>query len=108
MVMMIGCASLITKNEPNRSLMEIEIPTAQCSMCTAKIEKALNGVEGILKYKVELDNLKVKVKFNDEIISLDEIEILISGIGYQANDLPANPIAYNKLGMCCKLPRDRK
>ena len=105
-IMIFGCASLVSLNESNHILNEINIPTAQCGMCAAKIDKTLNGVDGILKYKVELDNLKVKVKFDNEKISLKEIETLISNVGYQANGLQADSLAYNKLDMCCKLPKD--
>ena len=105
---LVGCSAIISRNMPNHSLQEINLPTAQCGMCMARIDKALNGVDGILKYKVELDDLRVKVKYDTERITLQQIEQLISNVGYQANDLPANPEAYNKLDMCCKLPKDRK
>ena len=63
---LVGCSAIISRNVPNHSLQEINIPTAQCGMCVARIDKALNGVDGILKYKVELDVLKVKVKYDNE------------------------------------------
>ena len=77
-------------------------------MCVANIENALNGVDGILKYKVELETDQVKIKYNADMISLKGIEQLISKAGYQANNLPADVDAYNKLAMCCKLPKDRR
>ena len=86
---------------------EILIPTAQCNMCVANIENALNGVDGILKYKVELETDQVKIKYNADMISLKGIEQLISKAGYQANNSPADVDAYNKLAMCCRLPKDR-
>ena len=105
---LVGCSAIISRNVPNHSLQEITIPTAQCGMCVARIDKALNGVDGILKYKVELKSYKVKVKYNADKISLQSIEQLISKVGYQANNLPADVDAYNKLSMCCKLPKDRR
>ena len=105
---LVGCSAIISRNVPNHSLQEITIPTAQCGMCVAQIDKALNGVDGILKYKVELKSYKVKVKYNADKISLQSIEQLISKAGYQANNLPADIDAYNKLAMCCRLPKDRR
>lgn len=107
-VSLVGCSAIISRNVPNHSLQEIIIPTAQCGMCVARIDKALNDVDGILKYKVELDALKVKVKYDNNKISLHQIEQIISKTGYQANTIPADPEAYKKLDMCCRLPRDRK
>ena len=77
-------------------------------MCVANIENALNGIDGILKYKVELETNRVKVKYNTDKLSLQSIEQLISTAGYQANNSPANVDAYNKLAMCCRLPKDRR
>ena len=107
-VSLVGCSAIISRNVPIHSLQEITIPTAQCGMCVARIDKALNGVDGILKYKVELKYYKVKVKYNADKISLQSIEQLISKAGYQANNIPADVDAYNKLAMCCRLPKDRR
>ena len=77
-VCLVGCSAIISRNVSNHSLQEINIPTAQCGMCVARIDKVLNGIDGILKYKIELSDLKVKVKYD------------------------------NKLAMCCRLPKDRR
>ena len=109
MVLLYGCLSIINQNSANNiKIDEIIIPTAQCNMCVANIGNALNGVDGILKYKVELETDQVKIKYNTEMISLQAIEQLISKAGYQANNLPADIDAYNKLAMCCRLPKDRR
>ena len=109
MVLLYGCLSIISKNNTNNiKINEIIIPTAQCNMCVANIGNALNGVDGILKYKVELETDQVKIKYNADMISLKGIEQLISKAGYQANNLPADVDAYNKLAMCCRSPKDRR
>ena len=77
-------------------------------MCVANIENTLNGIDGIIKYKVELETYRVKVKYNTDKLSLQSIEQLISKAGYQANNSPADVDAYNKLAMCCRLPKDRR
>ena len=105
---LVGCSAIISREISNHSLKEINIPTAQCGMCVTRIDKALNGVDGILKYKVELDALKVKVKYDNNQISLQQIEQIISKTGYHANDVSADPEAYKKLAICCRLPKDRK
>ena len=107
-VSLVGCSAIISKNSPHHSLQEINIPSAQCNMCVARIDEALYGIDGILKYKVELDDLIVKVKYDNQKISLQQIETIISKTGYQANDVPADPDAYNKLDLCCRLPKDRQ
>ena len=107
-LLIVGCLSIKNQGKSNNlQIDEINIPTAQCNMCVANIENALNGIDGILKYKVELETYRVKVKFNTDKLSLQSIEQLISKAGYQANNLSADVDAYNKLAMCCRLPKDR-
>ena len=108
-VLLYGCLSVISqKSANNLKIDEILIPTSQCNMCVANIENALNSIDGILKYKVELETYRVKVKYNTDKLSLQSIEQLISKAGYQANNSPADVDAYNKLAMCCRLPKDRR
>ena len=108
-VLLYGCLSVISQNSANNlKIDEILIPTAQCNMCVANIENALNGIDGILKYKVELETYRVKIEYNTDKLSLQSIEKLISKAGYQANNYPADVDAYNKLAMCCRLPKDRR
>ena len=108
-VLLYGCLSVINKNSENNLIIdEILIPTAQCNICVANIENALSGIDGILKYKVELETYRVKVKCNTDKLSLQSIEQLISKAGYQANNSPADVDAYNKLAMCCRSPKDRR
>ena len=108
-VLLYGCASIINHNSTNNIKIEsIIIPTAQCSMCVTNIENALLEIDGIIKYKVELNSYKVKVQYNADKISLQGIEELISKTGYQANNIPADVEAYNRLQICCKLQKDRR
>ena len=108
MVLLYGCLSIINNNSSNKiKIDEINIPTAQCNMCVTNIENALNEIDGVIKYKVELETDQVKIKYNADMISLKGIEQLISKAGYQANNSPADVDAYNKLAMCCRLPKDR-
>ena len=107
-ILIVGCSSISNQGKSNNlQIDEINIPTTQCNMCVVNIENALNGIDGILKYKVELETYRVKVKFNTDKLSLQSIEQLISKAGYQANNLSADVDAYNKLAMCCRLPKDR-
>tara|TARA_B100001540_G_C15314867_1_gene420903 strand:+ start:188 stop:544 length:357 start_codon:yes stop_codon:yes gene_type:complete len=101
-----SCA--VNPNSSETIISNIALPTMQCGMCISNIENALNEVEGIDKIRVDLKKLNVKVKYNTEKISLQEIEQLITMSGYQANNKKANNNAYNQLAMCCRLPEDRK
>ena len=89
LLVLFGCSSIINQGKSNKlQIDEINIPTAQCNMCVVNIENALSGIDGILKYKVELETYRIKVKYNTDKLSLKRIEQLISKAGYQANNSP--------------------
>jgi mercuric ion binding protein len=87
---------------------EISLPTIQCGICVKNIEKALNRVEGVLNTKVNLENKKAIVTYDDSKTTIKKIEKAITKAGYDANNRKANKEAYGKLMGCCKLPEDRK
>ena len=103
-ILFVGCSMQSNKSE-NTNLIEISLPTMQCSMCVANIENSLNNIDGIVKVKVNLQKLNVIVRYKSEIINKEEIEQQISKAGYKANDIEANLEAYEKLASCCKIPK---
>lgn len=85
----------------------ISLGTVQCGMCERTIGKALDKLEGIKDYEIDIDGKKLTVTFNDGITDLSKIENAISKAGYDANETKADKKAYDKLNNCCKLPKDR-
>lgn len=79
----------------------------QCGMCVTTINKALNGIDGIIRVIANISDQSIRVEYLEEHITLDKIKELISNAGYDADELKANSKAYNKLPMCCKKPEDR-
>ena len=66
----------------NSKLEEIKIKTSsQCDMCKERIEEALAFEKGVKKS-------------------------VISKVGYDADNVMADPKAYAKLDACCKKPED--
>ena len=87
---------------------KISIPTSQCRMCEFSIHKELSKLEGVKKIDINIEKQYVVVKYDYRNITLNDLEIAISNLGYKANNKSANMKAYNKLAECCKLPKDRK
>lgn len=86
----------------------VKIPTVQCDICKGNIEKALKKVKGINSANVDIDAKLVNINFDKSITDINKIEKAITSAGYDANNKKANPDAYAKLDVCCKLPQDRK
>jgi copper chaperone CopZ len=84
------------------STVTIKTPTIQCKTCEKNIHKAFNRVEGITEVQVDLDKKTIKVNYDEAIINVESIRLIISKAGYDADDLKRDPSAYEKLDECCK------
>ncbi|MGO4936330.1 heavy-metal-associated domain-containing protein [Fundicoccus sp. Sow4_H7] len=62
----------------------IQLETLTCPSCLQKIEGAVSSLKGINKdsLKVLFNASRVKVDFNGDEISIDEIEKAIRDLGY--------------------------
>lgn len=78
--------------------------TAQCEMCKERIEKHLKDIEGINYIDLDIETAICSVSYDSTKISLDKIRKEISLVGYDADDVKADKIAYKKLPKCCKVP----
>ena len=79
--------------------------SGNCDMCKTKIETAAKGIEGVKKARWNVVSEKMKVKFNPAITNTDNIQQMISSIGYDTEKHKATNEAYNNLHHCCKYVR---
>jgi len=91
-------------NASVRSKMEtVSIKTsAICESCKARIEKALKSTDGITEANLNLNNKKVKVKYDPAKITAEQIRVVVANTGYDADETKKNAEAYNKLPHCCQ------
>ena len=95
-VLMIGCNNASEE-------MVINTPTIQCGMCQKIIEVGLAKVDGVSNPRVDLKTKKTILLHDPEKTNKKSIEKIVSELGYQANDLKANPDSYADLPACCKI-----
>jgi periplasmic mercuric ion binding protein len=82
---------------------EVQIKTsAVCGMCEERIETNIAYEKGVKK--VELDDATkiVTIGFDPRKTDPDSLRKAISELGYDADDVPANKEAYDKLPACCQ------
>ncbi|NLP14920.1 MAG: metal-binding protein [Clostridium sp.] len=62
----------------------IQLETLVCPSCTQKIENATKSLSGIEKssVKVLFNSSKVKFDFDEEKISIEDVEKAIAALGY--------------------------
>ena len=76
--------------------------SAVCEKCKARIEKALKVSDGVMEAYLNLNNKKVKVKYDSAKLSPDQIRTIISNTGYDADNVKANTTSFNSLPKCCR------
>jgi len=79
----------------------------ECGMCEKRIEKALNETEGIVWADWELTTLELTVKYDTEVITLDQIKKKVAEIGHDTDEERATQEAYENLHACCKYERPK-
>lgn len=76
--------------------------SAECGACKERLEGMMNYTKGVKFAELDLETKKLTVKFNPKVITLAELKKKIADIGYDADEVKANPEAQEKLPACCK------
>jgi copper chaperone CopZ len=81
----------------------VQIKTsAVCDMCKTTLEKAMAYEKGVKASALDVDSKMLTVTFDSRKTNEDKIRKAVNETGYDADDKPATPRAYNKLDDCCK------
>ncbi len=84
-------------------LQEVIIQTsAECRACKDRIEEAMNYTKGVKYAELDLESMKLTVKFNARKTNLDALRTKISETGYDADDVKATKEGLDALPACCK------
>jgi copper chaperone CopZ len=76
--------------------------SAICEKCKERIETALKSLPGVESAILSLSNKKIKVKYDSNKISADNIRNNISKTGYDADNVKADAVAFKGLPSCCQ------
>ncbi len=72
----------------------IQLETLTCPSCMQKIENGVKALDGIDKesLNVSFNTSKVKVNFDDEKVSIEDIEKAIDKLGYDVKKTQVKPL----------------
>ena len=73
-----------------------------CGSCGGLLEKKLLKNKGIQMITLDEKKMTIEVIYNSKKTNLTAIRTAISKLGYDADDIKADPEAYKKLDGCCK------
>lgn len=86
-----------------KTIETVKIKTsAVCDMCKEAIEKQLAFTKGVTAATLNVETAIATVSFKSGKTSVEAIRTAINQIGYDADDSPADPKAYENLHGCCK------
>jgi copper chaperone CopZ len=92
----------ITKEEVAAQAQEVIIQTtAQCQECKENIEKALMQEKGVKYAELDMESKKAKVIYNPKKTNPETLRKVISLTGYDADEVPADSAAVQRLNPCC-------
>ncbi len=81
----------------------IKIKTsAVCNQCKDRIEGGLIYEKGVKDVSLDVETKIATIKYNTKSTNPDELRKKISKLGYDADDVPCDKVAYEKLPACCK------
>ncbi len=108
-LLMLGFSSLTMAQVVKKGGYEIatiKTPTVQCQECKERIENYISREEGVTKVVVDYKKKITKVTYVTDRTNFENVKAAIANLGYDADDIAANPESYKKLPTCCKKPED--
>lgn len=73
-----------------------------CETCGKKFQSELYKIKGIKMYELDETAQTITVYFNPKKTNLSIIKMAISQLGFDADDIKADSVAYESLDDCCK------
>ncbi|WP_306567931.1 heavy-metal-associated domain-containing protein [Flavobacterium lindanitolerans] len=74
----------------------------ECETCGSKFQSNMLKIKGVRMYELDEKNSTLTVYYNATKTDLQTIKTAISKLGYDADDIKADTVAYESLDNCCK------
>ena len=82
---------------------KVEIKTsAICDQCKERLEKNIAFEKGVTAVTLDSETKILTVEFKIGKTDKEKLKKAVSKIGYDADEVPADPKAYDRLPACCK------
>jgi copper chaperone CopZ len=80
----------------------VRVPQMKSPECSKTIQDAMSRIEGIYSAQPDLAARTMAVTYDTKKLSIKNVEYLITGLGFDANDEKGNPEARNNLPAGCR------
>jgi periplasmic mercuric ion binding protein len=97
--------SMNAMSQSKSKFQKVEIKTsAQCGMCKDRIEAAFAFEKGVKKADLNLTTKVATITYDPNKTNPEKFRQILSKLGYDADDVPSDPVAYSELPKCCQKP----
>jgi copper chaperone CopZ len=94
---------VFSQEKAKKNYEEVQIQTsAVCGMCEERIETNIAYEKGVKKVELDDKTKIVTIGFDPRKNDADQLRKAISKLGYDADDVPADKEAHDKLPKCCQ------
>jgi len=73
-----------------------------CETCGKNFQSKMLKINGVKMYELDEKAMAITVYYNPKKTNLESIKTAISKLGYDADDVKADAVAYEQLDNCCK------
>ncbi|UAY51001.1 heavy-metal-associated domain-containing protein [Ferruginibacter albus] len=80
----------------------IKTPMAVCEYCKSKIEAYIGGEYGVVSVNVDIKKQTTTVVYITDRTNDENLKTALSNLGFDADDVPAEPTAMRYLAQCCQ------
>ena len=74
----------------------------QCESCGGRFDREIPFIKGVKDYSFDEKAMTLTLRYNTKQITPEKLREAISNIGFDADDVKANPEAVAKLDYCCR------
>jgi copper chaperone CopZ len=78
-----------------------------CGTCKSILEEGLKFEKGVIRVVVLVEEKQIILKYRTDKTNLAALKMKVSQLGYQADDVPADPKGFEALPACCKKPHEK-
>ncbi len=96
------------KSEPVNSATDFIMVYGNCGMCKSRIDGSLGNVKGIHSADWNVETKVLLVKYDKEIITMDDIKKRVAKVGHDTDLFRADQKVYDELPGCCQYERPSK
>jgi mercuric ion binding protein len=102
LILLAGCTIASFSQQKPIQKATINTPNVQCEACKTRIENHMAHEDGIAAIKADYRRHTVTVTWYADRTNIENIKTELANLGYDADDVTADPDAYKRLPVTCQ------